>query len=297
MNQLLHPTAFRDPAYTDVGVAKTEANIGGILLDLGKISPADAERVLKVQKEKGMLFGEAAQSLGLVTEADIEQVLAHQFDYPYLRPGQGGFSPDLVAAYRPFSAQVEMLRGIRSQLMLRWFANGRKALAIVSIDEDDGVSLLAANLAVVFSQLGEKTLLVDSNLRNPQQHRIFNVQQPHGLSDVLVERADRGVINKVEPFVDLSVLTAGTLPPNPQELLNRPAFAQFNQQAAQDFDVILYDVSAFSTGADALAVGAQVGGVLLVARKNKTRLAQINAAADQFGRFGADVIGSVLLED
>ncbi|MDQ7969250.1 MAG: chain length determinant protein tyrosine kinase EpsG [Oxalicibacterium faecigallinarum] len=297
MSQLLHPTAFRDPAVRDVGVAKTEANIGGILLDLGKISPSDAERVIKLQKEKGMRFGEAAQALGLVTEADIEQVLAHQFDYPYLRPGQGGFSSELVAAYRPFSAQVEMLRGIRSQLMLRWFANGRKALAIASVEEDDGVSLLAANLAIVFSQLGEKTLLVDTNLRHPHQHRIFNVQERHGLSDVLVERADRSVINKVEPFVDLSVLTAGTLPPNPQELLNRASFARLNQQVAQDFDVVLYDVPAFSTGADALAVGTQAGGVLLVARKNKTRLSQINAAADQFGRFGADVIGSVLLED
>ncbi|WP_293776195.1 chain length determinant protein tyrosine kinase EpsG [uncultured Oxalicibacterium sp.] len=297
MNQLFNPTAFRDPNVRDAGVAKPDTNIGSILLDLGKLSPSDAERVIKLQKEKGMRFGEAAQALGLVTESDIEQVLAHQFDYPYLRPGQGGFSTDLVAAYRPFSAQVEMLRGIRSQLMLRWFANRRKALVIAAVEEDAGVSLLAANLSIVFSQLGEKTLLVDANLRNPQQQRIFNLTGKHGLSDVLVERADLQSINKIEPFIDLSLLTAGTIPPNPQELLSRPAFARVNQHVEHDFDVILYEVSAFSTGADALAVGAQVGGVLLVARKNKTRVAQLNAAAEQFGRFGADVIGSVLLED
>ena len=291
MNQIFNPIAIHNP-----GQNRPESNIGRILLDMGKISPVDAERILLLQKEKGMRFGEAAQALGLITEADIEQVLAHQFDYPYLRPGQGGFSPDLVAAYRPFDSQVEMLRGIRSQLMLRWFANGRKALAIASVNPDDGASMFVANLAVVFSQLGEKTLLVDANLRAPQQQSIFNIQAKQGLSDILVDRADLDVVHKVEPFIDLSVLTAGTLPPNPQELLNRSSFARFHQHAEHSYDAVLYEVSAFSTGADALAVATHVGGVLLVARKDQTRLAHINAAADQLGRYGADVVGSVLLD-
>ena len=291
MNQQINPIALLNG-----GNKRVESSIGSILLDTGKITPADAERILKLQKEKGLRFGEAAQILGLITEEDIEQVLALQFDYPYLRPGQGGFSPDLVAAYRPFTSQVEMLRGIRSQLMLRWFANGRKALTIASVNPDDGASMFAANLAVVFSQLGEKTLLVDANLRTPEQHKIFNIQGKQGLSDVLAERASFEAITKVETFVDLSVLQAGTLPPNPQELLSRNSFGQFKQHVELGFDVILYDVSAFSTGADALAVANQVGGVLLVARKNKTRVAHINAAADQLGRYGADVIGSVMLD-
>lgn len=292
MNQIFNPIAIHDPAER-----KTDSNIGRILLDMGKISAVDAERILLLQKERGLRFGEAAQALGLITEADIEQVLAHQFDYPYLRPGQGGFSPDLVAAYRPFGAQVEMLRGIRSQLMLRWFANGRKALAIASVNPDDGASMFAANLAVVFSQLGEKTLLVDANLRSPQQQDIFNIHAKHGLSDILVDRADLNAVTKIEPFIDLSVLPAGTLPPNPQELLNRSSFARFNQHVEHGYDIVLYEVSAFSTGADALAVATHVGGVLLVARKDRTKLSHINAAADQLGRYGADVVGSVLLED
>lgn len=291
MNQIFNPIAIHDPAQK-----RQESNIGRILLDMGKISPADAERILLMQKERGMRFGEAAQALGLITEADIEQVLAHQFDYPYLRPGQGGFAPELVAAYRPFGSQVEMLRGIRSQLMLRWFANGRKALAIASVNPDEGASMFVANLAVVFSQLGEKTLLVDANLRAPQQQEIFNIQARQGLSDILVDRADLDVVQKVEPFIDLSVLPAGTLPPNPQELLNRSSFARLHQHVEHGYDVVLYEVSAFSTGADALAVATHVGGVLLVARKDHTRLAHINAAADQLGRYGADVVGSVLLD-
>ncbi|RZL30450.1 MAG: chain length determinant protein tyrosine kinase EpsG, partial [Rubrivivax sp.] len=143
--------------------------MGALLLDAGKLTPEDFERVLRMQNETGIRFGEAAVRLGLVGEDDIQQVLARQFAYPYLQKGQAGLSPKLVAAYQPFSPQVEALRAIRSQLMLRWFARGRRALAIVGVDPDDGAALFAANLAIVFAQLGEQTLLVDANLRAPRQ--------------------------------------------------------------------------------------------------------------------------------
>src|SRR5687768_1964640 len=130
-------------------------SIGHILLDMGKITPVEAERVLRLQKESGLRFGDAALKLGLITEADTQLVLAQQFDYPYLLPGQGNHPPELVVAYQPFGAQVEVFRAVRSQLMLRWFTSGRKALAIVGYNPNDGVSLFTANLAVVFSQLGE----------------------------------------------------------------------------------------------------------------------------------------------
>jgi protein-tyrosine kinase len=273
-----------------------ESNMGRILLDMGKITLDDAERILWQQKETGMRFGEAAQRLGLITDADIQQVLARQFDYPYLQPGEGNFAPELVAAYQPFSEQVETLRAIRSQLMLRWFAGGRKALAIACVNPGEGASLFAANLAVVFSQLGEQTLLVDANLRTPRQQQIFNLPGKQGLSDILAGRANLDAIAKVESFVDLSVLQAGTLPPNPQELVSRSSFGDLTLDVAKMFDVVLYDVSAFSAGADALAIAARAGGVLLVARKNTTRLADIAAAADQLGRAGAEVVGSVMVD-
>jgi len=273
-----------------------DSSIGGLLLESGKITPENAERVLRMQKELGIRFGEAAQRLGLITEADIQQVLARQFDYPYLQAGEGKYSSKLVAAYQPFSHQVEKLRAIRSQLMLRWFASGRKALAIVEIDADDGASLFAANLAVVFSQLGEQTLLVEANLRAPHQAEIFDLQGRVGLSDVLAGRAGLEAVTKVDAFVSLSVLAAGTLPPNPQELLSRPAFGALNTELAAQYDVVLYDVAPFSSGADALAVAARAGGVLLVARRNKTQVADISAMADQLGQAGAQVIGSVLVD-
>lgn len=272
-----------------------EAIIGRILLELGKLTPEQAERVLRVQKERGVRFGEAAQSLGLVSEADIQQALAHQFDYPYLS-SKGKYPAELVAAYQPFTAQVEALRAVRSQIMLRWFATGRKALVIASVDSKGGGSFFAANLAVVFSQLGEKTLLIDANLRAPRQHEIFNIQTKLGLSDILARRAGLETIAKAEPFANLSVLAAGTLPPNPQELVNRDSFQELNENLGNLFDVILIDVPAFSTGADALTITAQAGGVLLVARKNETRLEDISIVGEQLVHTGAEIIGSVLVD-
>ncbi|MFS2007338.1 chain length determinant protein tyrosine kinase EpsG [Duganella sp. CT11-25] len=271
-----------------------DSSIGGLLLESGKITPENAERVLRTQKELGIRFGEAAIRLGLITEEDIQQVLARQFDYAYLQRGTGNFSEQLIAAYHPFGPQVETLRAIRSQLMLRWFARGRKSLAIVSINPEDGASLFVANLAVVFSQLGEHTLLVDGNLRTPKQQEMFGLQSGQGLSDVLAGRAGLDAIKKIDSFVDLSVLSSGTLPPNPQELLSRASFATFSEQLAARYDVVLYDVAAAANGADAMAIAARVGGVVLVVRNNQTAIADVAAFSDQLTNNGVEVIGTVL---
>lgn len=290
MNFPAHPVSKPSP------LRGGDSSIGALLLASGKITPENAERVLRMQKELGIRFGEAALRLGLISEADIQQVLARQFDYPYLQEGEGKFAGELVAAYQPFSPQMETLRAVRSQLMLRWFSLGRKALVVASVDSGDGASLFAANLAVVFSQLGESTLLVDANLRKPRQHEIFALEERQGLSDVLAGRAQQDAISVIDSFVDLSVLGAGTLPPNPQELLSRPAFGALNTQLEERYDVVLYDVASVSSGSDAFVMGARVGGVLLVVRKNKTRLADIDAMREQLQRSGSEVVGSVLVD-
>lgn len=273
-----------------------QASIGTLLLEAGKLTPESAEHVAALQQEEGIRFGEAAQRLGLVNEADIQQVLARQFDYPYVQAGEKQFSPKLVAAFQPFSRQVEMLRAVRSQLMMRWFGRGRKALAIVGAGPGDGASLFAANLAVVFSQLGERTLLVDANLRHPAQHAIFDLAGRSGLSDMLAGRASMDAVAPVDGFVSLSVLPAGTQPPNPAELLARHAFTGLNAQLELAHDIVLYDTPDLVTASDALPVIARAKGVLLVVRKNQTSLYDVAAVGEQAAQAGAEVVGSVLVD-
>lgn len=273
---------------------KREFNIGKLLLDLGKIKPSDAEHIIRLQKEENIKFGAAAQKLGLITESDIKQVLALQFDYPYLQPNTGDFSQDLVAAYQPFSPQVEALRALRSQLIIRWFNEGNKALAVLSPTGVDGSSNLAANLAIVFSQLGEQTLLIDANLRSPVQHKLFNLTEQKGLSDILVGRAGIDVVTKIESFVDLTVLGAGTIPPNPQELLTRASFTEFMNQAKNNYDVVIVDAPPACETSDSQAIAWRCGGALLVSRLNQTRVVDLKNIKDQLTINGVHIVGAVI---
>lgn len=273
---------------------RAELTMGRILLDQGKITAQDAERILRLQKEQSLRFGEAAIQLGLISQADMQQALARQFDYPYLAAGEGGYSQALVAAYAPFSPQVESLRALRSQLMLRWFTAGNKALAMVGTNAGDGASYLAANLAVVFSQLGERTLLIDANLRSPGVSALFNLGGRMGLSDVLADRADLSSVVRIPAFVDLSVLPAGTTPPNPAELLSRNSLVDMLANLGESYDVILLDTPPASDSADFQTVAARAKGAVVTVRKNHTRLNDVAGVKAMLGAAGAEVVGAVV---
>ena len=271
-------------------------SIGALLIDSGRLSADDAEKILRLQKEQGLRFGDAALQLKLLTEDDIRFALARQFDYPYLPAGDQSLSQELVAAYRPFGEPVEQLRALRSQLMLRWFdgETDRKALAVVSPGKGDGRSFIAANLAIVFSQLGERTLLIDADLRRPRQHLLFKLANGGGLSDVLAARAGPEAVVRVPTLLGLSILPAGAVPPNPQELLGRPAFTELLQGLGKNFDTIIIDTPAAAEYADAQTVAARAGAALIVARKNMTSAPDLTRLTRSLQQGGAELVGSAL---
>lgn len=276
------------------GLQSTDRSIGKILLDAGKLKAGDAERALRLAKEKSIRFGEACLQLKLVTQADIDTALSRQFDYPYLHPGDANLSDELVAAYHPFSAQVEALRALRTQLLLRWFNPERKALAIVSPARGDGRSYLAANLAIVFSQLGERTLLIDADMRDARQHQLFRLSNQYGLSALLTGRVDGAAIERVTHFANLSVLPAGATPPNPLELVSRPEFKDMVSHESTNYDVVLIDTPAAVTSSDAQAIAARAGGALVVAREDRTRIEAISRLSASIQSSHAEVVGCVL---
>lgn len=271
------------------------SNIGKLLLDLGKITPQDTNRILEKQKESGTKFGDAAKLLGLITEEDLQYVLSRQFDYAYLPDTDKKYSSDLIAAYQPFSPQVEGFRALRSQLMFRWLNEGFKAISVVAANPGEGCSYLAANLAVVFSQLGKKTLLIDGNMRNPRQHKIFNLQQRFGLSDILADRmSGNEVLSNIVDLPDLTVLGAGTVPPNPQELIGRANFPQLIKYASSMFDVIIVDTPAQNVSSDAQMFASFTRGAILTARLNYTSVNEMSSLKTQIQGSGATVIGAVV---
>lgn len=271
------------------------SNIGRLLLEMGKITPEDTERILRKQKESGIKFGDAAKQLGLITENDLQHVLSRQFEYAFLPESDSQYSKDLIAAYKPFSTQVEGFRALRSQILFRWLNEGFKALSVVAVDSGDGASYIAANLAVVLSQLGKKTLLIDGNMRSPRQHKIFNLKQSFGLSDILADRTPGNeALSIIADLPNLTVLGAGTVPPNPQELIGRANFTQLIKYASSVFDVIIVDTPAIKLGADAQMFCSITRGSIAVSRMNHTNVSDLQNLKLQIEGAGASVIGAVV---
>lgn len=271
------------------------STIGRLLLDSGKISAKDAARIVDLQNRKNLRFGQAAVKLGLVTKHDILHALATQFDYSTLVPGESGLSAELIAAYTPFTPQAEKLRELRSQLMLRWFDGGPRALALVAAEAGEGVSYLAANLAVAFSQLGERTLLIDANLRESRQHSIFDISNGPGLSEFLANRAPiESTIIEIDQLAGLAVLPAGAMPPNPSELLARPAFGALLARAYENWGVVIIDTAPAEAGSDFQTVAARARGALLITRQHQGRVRDIMRVRDMLTTAGTKLLGGVV---
>ena len=274
-------------------------SIGEILVASGRLSPENAALVVSQQRKQKLPFGDAGIALKLITREDVDYALSRQFDYAYLQERDQTLSPQLVAAYQPFSRVGENLRAVRSQIMLRWFSANplHKVLAVVSPGKGDGRSFIAANLAVVFSQQGERTLLIDADLRAPAsqgQAALFKLGSGLGLSSILAGRAGLEIAQLVPSLPGLSVLPAGAIPPNPQELLGRLAFMQMLNAASQEFDVVLIDTPCGADYADADIIASRAGAALMVARKDRSATPVIKQLAQRLQQCDVALLGSVL---
>ena len=280
------------------GLVRSERTIGAILVEGGKLTAREVDRVLERQREDKVRFGEAAVRLGLITEDDVRFALAKQYDMPHFTPSSEGPSRELVAAFAPFHPRTEEMRALRTQLLIRWYnpEQGRKSLVVASPERGEGRSYVAANLAIVFSQLGARTLLVDADLRNPRQHKIFGLPEGHGLSSLLAGRSEHTATFPVPGLNRLSVLPAGPLPPNPQELLSRPVFNAFMKDLQGIYDVLIIDTPPARHYADAQSVTFRAGDALVVARKNHTAVALTSKTIRELAGTGARVVGTVVNE-
>ena len=247
--------------------------LGEIFRETRKLSADQIEAILAHQRAHGMLFGEAAVALKLVEDRDVLWALSRQFHYPYALEGRKQFNPELLTATTPFSAISETFRSVRSQLIRRFAQDGeRRALAVVSADAGDGKTFVAANLAIAFSQLGRRTLLIDGDMRSPRLHKVFGIDNSRGLSSILSGRLSARVLTPVTDLPSLFVLPVGAAPPNPLELLESPAFGLLIRELLGKFDHVIIDSPSAITGADAGVIAARSGAFVSVARQGRTRM-------------------------
>jgi receptor protein-tyrosine kinase len=275
--------------------------IGEMLVEAGRMTQAQVDRVLEVQRSstEGLRFGEIAIRLGFATKEQVSDVLARQYgSASELDLSMSRLPSKIVRAFQQVLPFAESIRALRSQLLLRWFDGtpGQSTLAITSVDRGDGKSFVTANLAVAFSQLGERTLVIDADMRHPTQHDIFGLKNPLGLSGVLSGRAGMDEIRAIDGLSNLSVLPAGPLPPNPQELLGRSEFARLLDELSSTFNVILIDTPSAQEASDAHVVSQRARAVLLVGRKDRTRAREIAQLSSIFTSSGISVLGATLNE-
>lgn len=296
MNQTIERGVIESTFGDDSNNSINKIAIGKLLLESGRLKREDIEKIKRLQTERGLRFGEAAISLGLCNEDDILRALSRQFAFDWIAPTETKLAKELSAVFDPFGREAEALRTIRGQLLLRWFDQGNRTLAITGVHQGSGVSHVSANLAVMFAQLGLKTLLIDANLRNPRQEALFALNPHGGLSDALIGRVGLDAILRVPQIANLSVLTAGAIPPNPQELLARPSFYQLLQTVQNDYEIVLIDAPAYDVGADVEIIASRARGSVVVARKDVTRASTARQLQDVLVGSGVTLCGAVFNE-
>lgn len=275
-----------------------DRSIGAIIAETRHLSAEQVEKVLQHQRAKGIRFGEAAIALGYASADDVLFALAQQFHYPYAAEDRRKSNPELVALNQPFGVQAEAFRAIRSQIMMRLFNEGqpRVAVAVVSPDSGDGKSFFAANLAITLAQLGGRTLLVDADMRGPRQHQVFGVDNSAGLSGILSGRTEAKVIQQVPGVPSLFVLPVGITPPNPLELVERPAFGLLVRELLAKFDHVVVDTPAAQYGSDCAVIAARCGAALVIARQDKSRVSRLEDLVGNLAETPAKLAGVVFNE-
>jgi chain length determinant protein tyrosine kinase EpsG len=274
----------------------SEKSIGDIIRQANNLSPDQVEQVVAYQRQNNVKFGEAAVALGFAKREDVLWALSQQFHYPYSASPSDDISAELVVASEPFGEAAEVFRDLRSQLITNLF-NGegpRRALAVVSSEAGDGKSYFAANIAVAFSQLGGRTLLVDADMRTPRQHEVFGVQNGSGLSTILSGRSETNVIRPVADLPSLYLLPVGVVPPNPTELVQRPAFTLLINELLSKFDYVVVDTPAASHGSDARVIAGACGAAVVVGRKGKSKMEKIQKLIASVQKTSAKVVGAIM---
>jgi capsular exopolysaccharide synthesis family protein len=203
--------------------------------------------------------------------------------------------PDLAVVSDPTSAAAESIRALRTRLQNEHLKSGGRAVAVCAPALGVGCSFVAANLAVAMAQAGVNTLLIDANLRAPGAERFFGLEGGVGsLAKCLSQPAaslEEAIQHQVQPSLD--VLLAGRAA-QPQELLASARFGEILHECFRDYDMTIVDTPPANSSADSMLVANGVGFALIVARKNKTLVADVRTLAKQIRAERAEVLGTVL---
>jgi len=201
----------------------------------------------------------------------------------------------LVPLHQPLSPVTEAYRALRTNIQISSVDKPIRTLVVTSANPLEGKSTTVANMSVVMAQADKSVILVDADLRRSSIHKIFQMANREGLTNVLLEdepSPDRWL--QGTGVENLRVLTSGPLPPNPSEMLGSQKMVQLIERLKKAADIVIFDAPPVLSVTDAVVLALQADGVLLVIEAGRTRRTAARNAVDQLGRVGAKVLGVVL---
>ncbi len=200
----------------------------------------------------------------------------------------------LVTALESHAPRVEAFRMLRTNLQFVDVDKRSKVFVVTSAVPAEGKSTTAINLAVTLAQASQQVLLVEGDLRRPRISTYLRLEPTVGLTTVLIGRV--GVEEAIQPWGDdgLDVMTSGTVPPNPAELLQSQAMESVITKLRDSYDVIVIDAPPLLPVTDAALLAAQSDGAILVVRHGKTTKEQSALAAERLHNVDAKILGCVL---
>jgi len=193
----------------------------------------------------------------------------------------------------PKSQAAESYRVLRTNLQFSSFDREIKTIVITSSIPGEGKTTTITNLAIAFAQSGSKVLLIDTDLRKPKIHKMFNLENHKGITTLLSqhETVQSCVYNEID---NLDIICCGPIPPNPSELLGSCAMKDLIEGFKAEYDVILLDSAPVGTVTDAAVLGAICDGVILIAKSGAVDIYAVRRAKEMLKNVNANILGIVL---
>lgn len=204
---------------------------------------------------------------------------------------------DLITLKDPRSPASDAYRTLRTNLLFSNLDQQVITIGVTAPAQDNHKSVATANLAVTLAQSGRRTVLVDADLRRPEQHTVWGLPNERGLTTMVLENSalENPPVHETE-VENLWVLTSGPLPPNPVDVLASVRMDNVIQQLMKSADFLVFEMPPVLVAADALVLGQKLGGALLVVQANKSRRDHATRAKLQLERVGVRLLGAVLLD-
>jgi capsular exopolysaccharide synthesis family protein len=204
-------------------------------------------------------------------------------------------SSTLITISNPRSPICEAYRTLRTNLEFSSLDKPIRSMVVTSAAPEEGKSTTLANLAVTIAQSGKKVILVDCDLRRPALHHIFEAHSTAGFTDMMRDDTLMAKPPLQETKVtNLRLLTSGTLPPNPSELLASRRMGELIAALQQQADIVLFDAPPIVAVTDAAVLASKVDAVLLVISAGKTKREHARKAKALLNQVNARLIGTVL---